>query len=224
VSEAQALAPKVTRGARTRQAIVGAGRALFAARAVDAVAIDEIVREAGVSKGAFYNHFDDKDALVGAIAGEIRAGVESIVRSANDRVDDPARRVVRAVCVYLRYALDEPERAGVMLRLHDTHIPMASPLNQGLMDDIAAGLSSGRFEIAGTEAGALFVMGVALAGLGRIAREPSPAAATGLAQQLCALLLRGLGVPPLEATSISARASDELVRSPHSPSQRPLAP
>jgi AcrR family transcriptional regulator len=212
VSGATALAASSARGARTRQAIVGAGRALFAARAVDAVAIGDIVREAGVSKGSFYNHFDDKDALVGAIAGEIRAGVETTVTSANDGVSDPARRVARAVCVYLRYALDEPQRAGVMLRLHETRVPMASPLNQGLTDDIAAGLAAGRFDIAGAEAGALFVMGIALAGLGRIAHEPSPSLATGLAQQLCALLLRGLGVPPAEAASISAQASDELVR------------
>ncbi len=210
----QAWATGQGRGAKTREAIIRAGRTLFATQPVDAVAIDDIVREAGVSKGSFYNHFEAKDALVGAIAGEIRAGVERAVDSANEGVEDPARRMARAVCVYLRYALDDPERAGVLARLSETHIPMASPLNQGLVDDLAAGLAAGRFDIVSVESGVLFVMGVAHVGLGKIARGSSVVLATHLAQQLCAMLLRGLGTPSDEAVVISAQAADEIVRTP----------
>ena len=210
----QAWAAGQGRGARTREAIIRAGRTLFANRQVAAVAIDDIVREAGVSKGSFYNHFDAKDALVGAIASEIRAGVERAVDAANQGVEDPARRMARAVCVYLRYALDDPERAGVLARLSEAHIPMASPLNQGLLDDLSAGLAMGRFDIVSVESGVVFVMGVAHAGLNQIARGASAVLATHSAQQLCALLLRGLGTPPAEAVAISAQAADEIVRAP----------
>jgi AcrR family transcriptional regulator len=53
---------------RTRTALIDAAAALFAARGYDAVAVDTIVQEAGVSKGAFYHHFDSKDDLLDAVA------------------------------------------------------------------------------------------------------------------------------------------------------------
>jgi AcrR family transcriptional regulator len=204
--------PKIGRAARTREALVRAGRELFAERPVDAVAIDDIVRAAGVAKGSFYNHFPDREALVRAVTDEIREDLEVAVRAANADVDDPARRVARAVCVYQRYAVDEPLRTRVLLRVPSGFANLAGRRNQGLMEDIAAGLAAGRFAIATHEAAALFVMGVSQAALGRTSREPSTSLATSLAQQMCALLLRGLGVPASEVDLIAAQAADEIVR------------
>lgn len=201
------------RGGRTREALIGAGRKLFAERPVDAVSIDDIVQAADVAKGSFYNHFPDREALVRAVTVEIRAGVERAVGAANAGVDDPARRAARALCVYLRYAVDEPERAGVLVRVASVHTSISAPLNRGLVEDVTEGLASGRFAIATMESGVLFILGVAQMSLIRVAQEPSLAVAVPLAQQMCALLLRGLGVPPAEAEPIAAQAADEIVRS-----------
>lgn len=48
--------------------------------------------------------------------------------------------------------------------------------------------------------------------LTRIVREPSPTLAASLAQQMCALLLTGLRLPPAEAELIAAQASEDIVR------------
>lgn len=197
---------------RTRSALIAAGRRLFSERPVDAVAIDDIVQAAEVAKGSFYNHFPDRDALVREITAEIRAGVERAVGRANAGIDDPARRMARAVCVYLRHAVDEPVRAGVLVRIHSGHTSMATPLNKGLVDDIAQGLASGRFSVATTESAVLYVLGIAQLALIRVTQEPTPALATSLAQQMCALMLRGLGVPGAEPEAIAAHAADEIVR------------
>ena len=85
-------------------------------------------------------------------------------------------------------------------------------MNQGGVEDITAGLASGRFSIATTEAGLLFVMGVSQTAMARTSRDPQPALAVSLAQQVCALILRGLGVPSNEADAIAAQAADEIVR------------
>ena len=127
------------RAERTREALIRAGRRLFAEQPVDAVAIDVIVRAADVAKGSFYNHFADKEALVRAVTVEIRSGVERAVGRANAGIDDPARRVAPAICVYIRYAIDEPERAGVLVRVHSGHTSTSAPLNQGLVEDVASG-------------------------------------------------------------------------------------
>ena len=55
---------RIERAERTRAALVAAGQRLFCERPVDAVAIDDIVQAADVSKGSFYNHFPDRDALI----------------------------------------------------------------------------------------------------------------------------------------------------------------
>lgn len=200
------------RAERTRAALVAAGRRLFCERPIDAVTVDDIVRAAGVGKGSFYNHFTDRGGLVEAISAEIRASIERGVALANAEVEDPARRVARAVCTYLRFAIDEPERAGVMMRVNSGRVSLSAPLNRGLVDDISAGLRSGRFAVPTLEAGVLHVIGVAQIALARLLGEPSRALAVSLGQQLCGLLLRGLGLPAAEADLIAAQASEEIVR------------
>lgn len=200
------------RRARTRAALVQAGVTLFSARSVEGVAIDDIVAAADVAKGSFYNHFPDKEALVRVVTGDIRAGIERGVARANQGIEDPARRVARAVCVYLRYALDEPERARVLVRMQGGHTSLNAPLNQGLVEDVSAGLASGRFAIPTTEAGVLHILGVGQIALARLVQEPSPPLAVSLAQQMCAMLLLGFGTPAAEAGLIAAQAADEVVR------------
>lgn len=200
------------RSERTRTALICAGRRLFCERPVDAVTVDDIVQAAEVGKGSFYNHFSDREGLVRAISSEIRAGIERAVASANAQVEDPAQRLARAVCTYLRYALDDPERSGVLSRLHRGHTSLSAPLNRGLVDDVTCGLAAGRFTTPTVEAGVLYVLGVTQLALARVVAEPAPAIATSLAQQMCGLLLRGLGLTGSEADLIAAQASDEIVR------------
>ncbi len=200
------------RSERTRAALIVAGRRGFCERPVDAVAIDDIVQAAEVSKGSFYNHFDDREALVRAVTGDVRARVEHAVHRANAEIQDPAHRMARAVCVYLRYALDDPERAGVLVRIYSGHVSLSTPLNQGLVEDVSQGIAAGRFQVPTTESAVLLVMGVAQLSLIRIVQEPNPTVAVTLAQQMCALLLRGLGVPNPEGEAIAAQAADEIVR------------
>jgi AcrR family transcriptional regulator len=200
------------RAERTRAALIAAGRRLFCERPVDAVTVDDIVQTAEVGKGSFYNHFTDRDALVRAVSGEIRASIERAVEHANASVEDPARRLARACCTYLRFALDEPERAGVLVRIHSGFTSVNAPLNRGLVEDISQGLAAGRFRVATIEAGVLYVLGVNQIALVRIVQERSPALAVSLAQQMCALMLSGLRVPDAEADLIAAQASEEIVR------------
>ncbi|WGM40669.1 TetR/AcrR family transcriptional regulator [Caulobacter sp. NIBR1757] len=200
------------RAMRTRAALIGAGRRLYRERPVDAVTVDDIVQAAAVGKGSFYNHFADREALVRAISSEIRASVETAVTLANEGVSDPARRMARAVCGYLRFGLDQAESAGVLVRIHSGHTSLSAPLNKGLVEDIENGLAAGRFTVATVEAGLLFVMGVTQLALVRVVQEPTPAFAVSLSQQMCALILRGLGLGGAEADLIAAQASDEIVR------------
>ncbi len=48
---------------RSRERILAAAHRLFTARGYDAVSIDEVMAEAGLTRGAFYAHFENKAAL-----------------------------------------------------------------------------------------------------------------------------------------------------------------
>jgi AcrR family transcriptional regulator len=203
------------RGEPVRDALVRAGQTLFSANAVDAIAIDDIVREAGVAKGSFYKHFPDKEALLAAVVRRIFARIEREVTAANAAVPDAAARVARGICVYLRYVADEPEQGGVLVRNNRSGWTLpVTELNKGTVADIRQGLLAGRFVVPTVEAGTLLVQGVAHSGLTRFAGAPGAASNIPLAQQLCQLVLSGLGVPAPDAGLVAAQATEDILRQP----------
>ena len=207
-------------GEPVREALVRAGQRLFSEHAVDAVPIDDIVSEARVAKGSFYKYFPDKEALLAAVTGLIRDRVEAKVTAANAEVADPARRVVRGICVYLRFVAEEPEQGGVLVR--NDRMGETAPamnLNRGTIDDISSGLAQGRFAVSTVEAGALFVFGVAHVGLTRFNGDRETDSNVWIAQELCQLLLRGLGIAQAEAGLIAAQTAEEILRQPRTPKE-----
>ena len=63
------------RSATTREALIVAGRSLFATRGFAAVGTEEIVKAAGVSRGALYHHFPDKSELFAAVYEAVETDV-----------------------------------------------------------------------------------------------------------------------------------------------------
>src|SRR5215475_741265 len=63
------------RSEATRRQLVTAARTLFGARGYAAVGTEEIVRAAGVTRGALYHQFRDKTDLFAAVAEEVEAEI-----------------------------------------------------------------------------------------------------------------------------------------------------
>src|SRR2546421_10255411 len=78
------------RSAATREALIAAARELFAERGYAAVGTEEIVRAAGVTRGALYHHFAGKRELFEAVhEDDERQLVERIAASAISTSADP---------------------------------------------------------------------------------------------------------------------------------------
>ena len=73
----------------TRRKLVAAATALFARQGVDNTRINEITEEADVGFGSFYNHFESKDAIVGAVLEQTVAQQGAAVAEMTDRDLDP---------------------------------------------------------------------------------------------------------------------------------------
>lgn len=197
------------RTSRTRSRIRDAAFNLFCDRPSDAVSIDDIVGEAGVAKGSFYNHFRDKLDLLDTIFTDIRAEIESEVARVNEGIADPASRVCRAISVYAAAVSDRP-RTGQFLLRNDPRGSSRSELNEGLRRDLEQGLHDGRLLMSGIEPGLLFVVGIAHSVLLGVVRHNSSARAQIDVQQLCMMMLRGFGIGGAEAELLSAQASNAI--------------
>src|SRR5947199_9014858 len=74
----------------TREALIAAAHGLFAEKGFAGVATEEIVRAAGVTRGALYHHFDGKRELFAAVYEDVeRQLVEQIAASAVATATDP---------------------------------------------------------------------------------------------------------------------------------------
>jgi AcrR family transcriptional regulator len=209
---ATAQNPQRQRRLKTRAALIEAGAQLLAERPIDAIPVNDIVDAAGVAKGSFFNHFDDKDAFAAAIAAEIREDLEARVTDANKDVTDPASRVARGIATFIQFALVDPKRTRIMLRGHEWATSGEHRLNVGIQADVSAGVASGRFLPRADGAGVAYLIGVCLtAQVAIVSGRATPAQAKMLASRLLLLALTGLGVDEADAREVSQQAVADLV-------------
>lgn len=73
------------RTAATRAALVAAGRRLFAEHGASQVSAEQLVTEAGLTRGALYHHFSGKDDVFRAVFSEIEAEIAAEIAPVLER-------------------------------------------------------------------------------------------------------------------------------------------
>jgi AcrR family transcriptional regulator len=104
------------RSETTRAKLVAAARRLFARHGYAAVGTEEIVRAAGVTRGALYHHFDGKERLLEAVFEQIEAELAQRVgaRAGEVEASDPLGALALGIDVFLD-AAGEPEMHRIVL-------------------------------------------------------------------------------------------------------------
>ncbi|MFF4150172.1 TetR/AcrR family transcriptional regulator [Streptomyces sp. NPDC001651] len=91
--------PRITKEekARNRQNIVEAAGRMFRAQGIDAVGIADLMKEAGLTHGGFYNHFASKDDLAVEVCNASFAASLGVLAQAVADGDAPAGSPLRRV-------------------------------------------------------------------------------------------------------------------------------
>lgn len=97
----------VERSERTRAQLVAAARELFVARGYAAVPVEDVVRHAGVTRGALYHQFaGGKEELFVAVFDQVEAELMTVIAAAVDGASDPLAALNAGIEVTLTAALD----------------------------------------------------------------------------------------------------------------------
>jgi AcrR family transcriptional regulator len=106
------------RAESTREALIAAARQLFTERGYEQVGTEEVVRAAGVTRGALYHHYGDKASLLEAVYNRIEA--ESTERVARIVLGSDLHSPLEAMKAGIEAFLRECEKPELrQIALHD---------------------------------------------------------------------------------------------------------
>jgi AcrR family transcriptional regulator len=94
------------RSEATRTALVAAARELFAERGYAGVGTEEIVKRAGVTRGALYHHFSGKEDLLRAVLHDLARELAEASATAALAETDQWRQILAAVDAFLDACVD----------------------------------------------------------------------------------------------------------------------
>ena len=138
------------RGARrkreTRQRLLEAALSLMAKKGMEGVAINEITEAADVGFGSFYNHFESKEAIYGALMEWVFEDFADALDRLVSEMADPAEVVSVCVRHTLLRAQREPVWGQFLIREGYSARVLERGLGQRLLRDIQKGIASGRFK------------------------------------------------------------------------------
>lgn len=186
---------------KMRRRLVESAMLVFADKGAGASVIQEVVAEADVSQGTFYNYFSTNEDLLAAVVDELSNELMSTIESVVGGIDDPARRIATGIRLYLHTAQTYPVLArficGVRLQTANSNNLLFSLLPP----DIEEGIAKGRFVATPMPVALNLIAGTVIAAVACIAEGADP----GFADHIAEAILRGLGAPISEAKDIVAR-------------------
>jgi TetR/AcrR family transcriptional regulator len=116
---------RLTTGQRQRE-IVGAVLALARERGPEAITTQAIADRMGVTQGAVFRHFPDKQAIWLAVFAWVRESLGAVLATAIDEADSPLARIERAFLAHVAFIAANPGVPRVMF--HEMQYPGDSPV------------------------------------------------------------------------------------------------
>lgn len=100
----------------TRHALLETGMRMFAEREYGEISAEELVRAAGLTRGALYHHFDGKRGLFEAVFEDLESQAAQRIRTTLDSASDPFERVKHGIAEFLDVCSEDDYRHVVLLQ------------------------------------------------------------------------------------------------------------
>jgi AcrR family transcriptional regulator len=112
------MSEKIEKGISTRERIIATARRLFAAAGYEGTSTETVLQESGVSRGALYHHFENKEALFAAVLDAVEADIATATARAAANIADPVEALRAAFDAFLGLACDPEVRQIVLIDAH----------------------------------------------------------------------------------------------------------
>jgi AcrR family transcriptional regulator len=192
---------------RTRSNLIAAAYRVFARKEADAVTIDDIIAEAAVARGTFYNYFQTREEVLTAVAAALSDEMNHSLWAQSAQIEDPAERMAIAIRQFLHQAIRDSTWGWVIVRSGLVAAPLSETIKTGVTTDLEAGMRLGRFQVANKQAAIDLILGTGLMAMRTILggySEPN------YPEQITKLILKTLGVGEGEAHSIAFQVLEPL--------------
>jgi AcrR family transcriptional regulator len=187
---------------RTRSNLIAAAYRVFARKVADAVTIDDIIAEAAVARGTFYNYFQTREEVLDAVGGTLSDEMNHRIWAQLETIEDPDVRLSIAMRQFLHQARRDATWGWFIVRSGLVSAPLSATIQKCLTTDLDMGISLGRFQVEDRQAARDLILGTSLMAMRTIL---SGHADPNYPEQIAKLILKTLGVNNLEAHSIAFR-------------------
>jgi AcrR family transcriptional regulator len=192
---------------RTRSSLIAAAYRVFARKEADAVTIDEIIAEAAVARGTFYNYFQTREEVLTAVAAALSDEMNHSIWAQSAEIEDPAERMAIAMRQFLHQAMRDSTWGWVIVRFGLVAAPLSETIKMGVTTDLEAGMRLGRFQVDNKQAAIDLILGTGLMAMRTILGGHSE---PDYPEQIAELILKTLGVDEMEAHSIAFQVLEPL--------------
>ncbi len=110
----------------TREAIMDSALRLFAEQGYDTVRIQDVARAAGVSRATFYNHFSEREEILGALFERLLSTNGSTDGTVPDTLP-PLQQITEVATDAVRRMVTRPELARFLYSLPVRHESLLKP-------------------------------------------------------------------------------------------------
>ncbi|WP_439685510.1 hypothetical protein MNJPNG_08825 [Cupriavidus oxalaticus] len=192
-----------------REKLLVAAHSVIGRHGIDGSTIAQIVAEAGVGVGSFYNHFATKEQLAREVFEAMTEELGERMRDVVLLVTDPAVATCFAIRTLIRQAEEDPVWAAFIAQLEPSHQMLDGLLRKYALVGLRLGTTSGRFEIDDPEVAVTFIHSIVVSVIQGLVRGELT---SERAHRSAALPLRMLGVPKAEADKMARLPYERLLK------------
>ncbi|BAT54191.1 putative tetR family transcriptional regulator [Nostoc sp. NIES-3756] len=185
---------------KTRTSLIDAAYRVFARKEAEAVTIDDIIAEAGVARGTFYNYFQTREDVLKAVAASLSDEMNQKIWAQSVAIADPAERMAIAIRQFLHHAIQDATWGWFIVRMGLVAAPLSETIERGVMTDLEAGIQLKRFQVDSVPAAIDLILGTSLMAMRSILEGHTQ---PNHPEQIAKIILKTLGVPATDAHAIA---------------------